>query len=271
MSPSSSHSHSHSQDTSPYDQSCQSPTTASTYSFICAFLGSLSSISLPTHITGYFLPTLPQTILLWTIVLLGLIYSAPTTTLFFKILEESISEDYDSPHLVEYGTRGTETKRKRVEGKSKLRNLRGFSWAALITLGLLIGASIGLFLSSWRIDSQEWFEFCTQKALLVSTPSPSPSSSSSSSDSPHPESTSPKSEECSTMFLNQTYLVLGIPIILLTIELVRHFKTLAFVELASEQTIVEKDPDLELKWIREERGHAGGEHGGERRRGNWEG
>lgn len=64
------------------------------------------------------------------------------------------------------------------------------------------------------------------------------------------------------MFLNQTYLVLGIPIILLTIELVRHFKTLAFVELASEQRIVEKDPGLELKWIREERGHEGGEHGG---------
>ncbi|GAA5955773.1 hypothetical protein JCM3765_001848 [Sporobolomyces pararoseus] len=163
--------HSH----SPYSASCQSPTTASTYAFIASFLGALSSISLPTHITGYFLPTLPQTILLWLFVVFGLIYSGLTAAVFFRILEVAVGESYASGIVVDYRQRESgELEGKRI--RKKLTVLRTMSWSSLSILMLLIASSIGLFILGWRIESEEWLEFCTTQALLVST-SPSPSSS----------------------------------------------------------------------------------------------
>ncbi|GAA6008413.1 hypothetical protein JCM11491_004466 [Sporobolomyces phaffii] len=242
-----SHGHGHSHDTSPYSRSCQSPTTASSYSFICAFLGSLSAISLPTHITGYFLPTLLQTILLWSVVALGVTYAGLTASLFFKILEEAVSDRYGVPLFVEWETRDKDLKALR-DGRDKklgVRGVRGISWAALTTLLLLIATSIGLFVLGFGRDDAEWLEFCTTEALLVSDPSSFDSSHGSTARSDNVADTS-KLELCHSMALNQSYLVLGVPIILLTVEIVRHFKTLAFVDLAFDQEIREKAPRIDL-------------------------
>jgi len=70
-------------------------------------------------------------------------------------------------------------------------------------------------------------------------------------------------ELCTLMELNQTYLVLGIPIIILTIEILRHLNTLSFAELASEQEVVERAPRLEVPDLEEKcRGRNGSVGGG---------
>ncbi|GAA5931058.1 uncharacterized protein JCM15063_002532 [Sporobolomyces koalae] len=233
--------HSHSHEDSPYDQTCQSPTTAASYAFICAFLGALTAVSLPTRIAGYFLPTLPQTITLWLIVTIGFVYSGLTATLFSKVLEEALQADYGSTLRVEYrggASSGLERKR-RVDARGKLTQLKGFSWVAFAMIILLNATSIVLFVLGLAVDAEEWLEFCMTRALLVSAPAEASSSSHQAA-----REDDPKQDLCLSMALNQAYLVIGIPVILLTVELVRHLKTLAFVTLAMEKDVVELPPQL---------------------------
>ena len=61
----------------------------------------------------------------------------------------------------------------------------------------------------------------------------------------------PKLEMCALMELNQSYLIVGIPIIILTVEILRHTKTLAFVEIASAFKIIERIPKLQLSHVTE--------------------
>ncbi|BGP51582.1 hypothetical protein JCM10450v2_007529 [Rhodotorula kratochvilovae] len=90
--------HGHSHASSPYDRSCQSPTSAAVYGFVCAFVaGALAAVSLPTHVTGYFLPSVPQTALLWCTVGSSAAYAGACVVGFFGVMEESVSAGFGRP------------------------------------------------------------------------------------------------------------------------------------------------------------------------------
>lgn len=61
-----------------------------------------------------------------------------------------------------------------------------------------------------------------------------------------------KLELCALMKLHQTYLVLGIPCILLAIEVMRHIQTMGFVNLAFNNAtrVVERPPRLDTPVLR---------------------
>lgn len=52
------------------------------------------AVSIPTHVTGYFLDSTLSTALIYACVLSGFVYGALSTTAFFTIMEEAISERY---------------------------------------------------------------------------------------------------------------------------------------------------------------------------------
>ncbi|GAA6000611.1 hypothetical protein JCM5350_003944 [Sporobolomyces pararoseus] len=196
--------------------------------------------------SGYFLPTLPQTILLWSFVVFGLIYSGLTAAAFFRILEVAVGESYASGIVVDYGqTESGELEGEKIEKKLKI--LKSLSWSSVAILTSLMASSIGLFILGLKVESKEWLEFCTTQALLVSAPSSPLSSANSTTHS----SEDPKLEMCALMELNQSYLIVGIPIIILTVEVLRHTKTLAFIEIASEFKIIERSPKLNLSHMTE--------------------
>ncbi|GAA5869507.1 hypothetical protein JCM1840_004441 [Sporobolomyces johnsonii] len=182
--------HGHSHDSSPYDRECQAPSSAASYCFISAFLGGLAAVSLPTHVTGYFLPSIPRTALLWACVVLGVLYAALCVVLFFRVLEVAA------------------------------------------VLAIFLVCSIALFTLGLQTQLDEWNEFCTTKSIIVSAESSSNSTSSASS----PEDS--KLSTCDEMYLNQTYLVLGVPGLLLVVEFLRHFKVASFVSLALDRPVL---------------------------------
>lgn len=56
--------------------------------------GALMAVSIPTHVTSYWLDTTLGTVLLYFCVAAGFFYGALSTTAFFTIMEEAISERY---------------------------------------------------------------------------------------------------------------------------------------------------------------------------------
>ncbi|GAA5858691.1 hypothetical protein JCM8547_001425 [Rhodosporidiobolus lusitaniae] len=147
-----SHGHGHSHGINPYHRECQAPTNAAVYCFIAAFVGSLSAVSLPTHITGYFLPSLPRTSLLWSVVSAGAVYGILCVVCFFGVLEEAVSEGYRAP----VGLLGEEED----EGKEKkMGRLRWVNRAAAVAVGVEAGLSISLFALGLRFSAEEWNEW----------------------------------------------------------------------------------------------------------------
>ncbi|GAA5905544.1 hypothetical protein JCM6882_004781 [Rhodosporidiobolus microsporus] len=140
----------------PFDRECQAPTTAAVYCFVTAFLGALSAISLPTHITGYFLPQIPQTALLWSTVTSGGVYSVLCVVAFFNVLEESTSERYRAPVLAEEEGEDWEDETEVAETKRKMGTLRWISRAAAVAVVLEAGMSIALFALGLRFSAEEW-------------------------------------------------------------------------------------------------------------------
>lgn len=81
------------------------------------------------------MPTLKETILLWLIVGIGLIYSAICTTLFFRVLEVAVSEGY--------GVK--EGREEENEKRGKLRVLKGLSWSGMVSFfNLLFSGKKGI-------------------------------------------------------------------------------------------------------------------------------
>ncbi|GAA5973527.1 hypothetical protein JCM11641_007099 [Rhodosporidiobolus odoratus] len=130
----------------PYDRECQAPTTAAVYCAGAAFLGSLSAVSLPTHITGYFLPSIPRTSLLWATVLVGAVYAVLTIIAFFTVLEESVSEHYRAP-LVEGEENAT---------AKSMKKLKGINLAAAGALVVETALSVALFALGLQFSAEEW-------------------------------------------------------------------------------------------------------------------
>ncbi|GAA5838217.1 hypothetical protein JCM3766R1_001863 [Sporobolomyces carnicolor] len=152
--------HSHSHEESPFSETCQTPTTAATYTFVASFLAALSSISLPTHITGYFLPTVVQTVLLWSIVLTGCVYSGLTASLFFKILANAVSESYDNLSItVDFPKKSQKMTELEATRRSQRRTMKILSWTSFFSLCILGASSIVLFFLGFRMHSDEWLEF----------------------------------------------------------------------------------------------------------------
>lgn len=52
------------------------------------------AVSIPTHVTSYWLDSTLGTILLYVCVAAGFLYGALSTTAFFTVMEEAISERY---------------------------------------------------------------------------------------------------------------------------------------------------------------------------------
>lgn len=113
------HHHGH----SPYKRDCLLPTKAAAWAFIAAFQAVMAGLSLPMHVTGaslhscplrrcpacrvaslaelasqsrtgYFLPTVIETILLWVTCGLFLIAGILSTVSFFSVMEVAIANDY---------------------------------------------------------------------------------------------------------------------------------------------------------------------------------
>ncbi|GAA5827677.1 hypothetical protein JCM11251_001783 [Rhodosporidiobolus azoricus] len=142
----------------PYDRECQAPTTAAVYCFVTAFLGALSAISLPTHITGYFLPHLPQTTILWATVAFGSTYSILCVICFFSVLEESTSERYRAPVAAEEAGEEGEWEEDEEGGQTrrKMRRLRWISRGATGCVLLEAGLSIALFAMGLKTSAEGW-------------------------------------------------------------------------------------------------------------------
>ncbi|BGP19982.1 hypothetical protein JCM10213_006759 [Rhodosporidiobolus nylandii] len=207
--------HGHSHGVNPYDRECQAPTTASTYCFVAAFLGALASVSLPTHITGYFLPTVSRTSLLWSTVALGAIYAVLCVVCFFAVLGEATSESYRAPLASE------------VEEEESTRKMRMLSWISRAAAGCLVGTvgmSVALFALGLRFSAEEWNEWCAQNSVVFVA-------STGSSES-HDAAVR---TVCDEMHSNAQYLVLGMPGLLLLVELLRFVKTSQFVKLALDR------------------------------------
>ncbi|GAA6005437.1 hypothetical protein JCM10207_002981 [Rhodosporidiobolus poonsookiae] len=149
----------HSHGESPYSRECQAPTSAATYSFLTAFVGALSAVSIPTHITGYFLPTVEQTALLWAAVAARVVYSALCAYAFSLVLDESVSERYRAP--IEHQYNGREKEGGDGDGGTEeaMGKLRRVSWMATAAVLLETGLSCGLFVLSLPTSGEEWVKW----------------------------------------------------------------------------------------------------------------
>ncbi|GAA5907386.1 hypothetical protein JCM5296_002181 [Sporobolomyces johnsonii] len=156
--------HGHSHDSSPYDRECQAPSSAASYCFISAFLGGLAAVSLPTHVTGYFLPSIPRTALLWACVVLGVLYAALCVVLFFRVLEEAVSEGFRAPRNAKTGDGEPTAEMRREEERAaeedrRVRKLGWISWACAAVLAMFIVCSVALFTLGLQTQLDEWNEF----------------------------------------------------------------------------------------------------------------
>ncbi|KAM0786039.1 hypothetical protein ACM66B_006852 [Microbotryomycetes sp. NB124-2] len=160
----------------------------------------MMSVSLPTHVTGYFLPETIATVCLWTTTALGLIYAAVGGTCFFAIMNQAISD------AARYGDRPT--------------RLKAIHWALPIIVVLVIGSSATLYFVGLGHDAAEWESFCLAKSAIVIA---------------EPEEGGKTGVEqaklyvCRELFLNQTYMVPGAPLILVMLECVRFWTTRTFI------------------------------------------
>ncbi|GAA6039985.1 hypothetical protein JCM8097_002652 [Rhodosporidiobolus ruineniae] len=237
------HSHGHgghSHGENPYARDCQALTSAAVLNFLSAFVGALSAVSLPTHITGYFLPTVPRTALLWATVASGGVYAALCCVVFFGVLGEATSEGYRAPVRLD----GEEEEEDETE--KRMGRLRWVSGAASGAAVVEAGLSVALFALGLRFAAEEWNEWWS----LRQGP-------------PRRRSTDAESRAaavltlCEEMHLNQTYLVLGIPGLLLLLELFRALSTHRFAHLAlsrplsSSQDFVLPAPDAGEAFPRE--------------------
>ncbi|GAA6046764.1 hypothetical protein JCM3770_005631 [Rhodotorula araucariae] len=220
--------HGHTHASSPYDRSCQAPTSAATYAFVCAFVGALAAVSLPTHVTGYFLPSVVQTSLLWCTVGSSAAYAAACVACFFGVMEESVSEGFQRPKVAQRQDRRErhvyqEDKIER-EWEGRMQQLKSTSWAASGLLALTVTLSIALFALALRYSLPEWTAWCARKVVVEVQSSAS-------------EETRDTAVQrvCEEMHLNQTYLVLGVPGFLALLEILRSSKTAHFLAIAADR------------------------------------
>lgn len=96
------------------------------------------AVSLPTHVTGYFLEDLIPTILIYVCVGAGFIYSGLAVTTFFGTLEEAVNEQYRSGEF---------------KKKTKLDVVHLLLPVSLL---VIIGSSAGLYVFGLKHTHEEW-------------------------------------------------------------------------------------------------------------------
>ncbi|KAK4048534.1 hypothetical protein OIV83_004702 [Microbotryomycetes sp. JL201] len=158
------------------------------------------SVSLPTHVTGYFLSDTVATVLIWITTATGFSYAICAGVCFFLIMNQAISD------AARYG-----------ESSSRLKIVQ---WALPLLTIAVVGASFALYFVALRHDEAEWESFCLTRSLIV-VPEADGGGKKSSEDA--------KRIVCRQMFLNQTYIVPGAPLVLVMLEIIRFWPTRSFL------------------------------------------
>jgi hypothetical protein len=122
--------------------------------------GALSAVSLPTHVTGYFLSTIPRTAILWGCVAVGMTYGVLAVVCFFTVLEESTAERYRAP--IDVAADDT---------RKSMGRLRWMSRAAAVVAVLYVGLSVALFALGLQYSASEWNEWWSVRVPLFFPPS----------------------------------------------------------------------------------------------------
>lgn len=107
---------------------------------MAAFVGGLSSVSLPTHVAGYFLPQISQTALLWATVAVSAVYAALCVSSFFRVMEEAVSAGYRALIRVRFDEKSEEGRRTKEvhdgierEWRGRMQTLSRINWAAAVS------------------------------------------------------------------------------------------------------------------------------------------
>ncbi|GAA5945728.1 hypothetical protein JCM1841_003812 [Sporobolomyces salmonicolor] len=113
---------------------------------------------------GYFLPSIPQTALLWACVVLGILYAALCVVLFFRLLKEAVSEGYMAPRNAkrEEGEQTAEIRTEEQRAADEDRRVRRLGWISqgcAAVLAIFVACSIALFTLGLQTQLDEWNKF----------------------------------------------------------------------------------------------------------------